>query len=327
MTQNELIRYIRQSPLFSDVKLPPHSNRGVIDQNSALVWSHLDYLSASYEGAPYNSDTGHVRLPVPNDWFREDFRVQPIAGYSRGMQLRPYGSIYWSEGQENRGSLLVLGGVDLNGIRREFAVSDEEILARINAPARNITRLDFCANIDRGSPTDLIKHWKKGKVKARGKKPWERRNYDDWGGRTIYFGSEKSDKLLRCYNKAAQLHLEGGTWTRIELQLRGSPAGRIQKDMSQEGVKRVGKQAIRDFVNAPDLEWYQQALEDAETELTLTPAKNSSFIRWLNEQVGPAIAKRIEAKSELGAIGAWLSDMVALMPSLDGVIDDSRDDH
>jgi len=45
-------------------------------------------------------------------------------------------------------------------------------------------------------------------------------NEDDPKGRTLYLGSRKSEKFLRCYQKGRQLGDPESTWVRVELQVR-----------------------------------------------------------------------------------------------------------
>jgi hypothetical protein len=308
--QNELIRYLRQHELFETLELPSPSNRGVIQTPEVpLVWSHLDYLSASYIDPPEQRMGKSWRLPINNHWWRADYQVSPVKPYRYGVALNPAGTLYWSDSQKNSGSLLVLGGGDMARLRREMSVSDEEIMAVVNAQARNITRLDFCSNIDRGDPRELLENWREGKVKARGKVPYYYGNEEERAGFTVYFGKPQSDKMMRVYDKAAQLKMLDGIWTRIELQVNGSPAGRMLTDMCQNGAKIVGKQAMRSFVSAPDLNWYNEALEGEDIDLRLTPAKETKFMNWLNNQVGPAIRKRIDADMHLSEITDWIDDM------------------
>lgn len=311
LPQNELLRYLRQTPMFADIELPPDSNRGVIQtDNIPLVWSHLDYFSASYDDRPSRRKHGGYALPVPNDWFSLDYQIPGIGRYSRGYRMTPCGAFYWSETSKKGGSFVVFAGDDMLTVRSLLDKSGEEFLARMRAMARNVTRLDFCTNIDAGHPDELLREWKAGRVKAYGKKPWKVENFEDQPGYTLYFGKPTSDKMLRCYDKAAALQLQGGVWTRIELQITGKPAEGIVTDMCSKGVKVVGKQAIRDFVKAPKLRWWQDALDGDEVELLLTPGKQTDFMKWLHQQVGPAILKRYRADEHREEIASWVQSVV-----------------
>jgi hypothetical protein len=223
--------------------------------------------------------------------------------------MSPCGNFYWSESSKTGGSFVVFAGDDMLTVRNLLDKSGEEFLARMNAPARNVTRIDFCTNIDAGHPDELLKEWQAGRVKSYGKKPWRVENFEDQPGYTLYFGKPQSDKMLRCYDKAAALQLPGGVWTRIELQLTGKPAAGIVSDMCQKGVKVVGKQAIRDFVKAPKLEWWRDALEGEEVELLLTPAKQTDFMKWLHEQVRPAVLKHYRAGEHQEGIVSWVQSL------------------
>jgi hypothetical protein len=49
-------------------------------------------------------------------------------------------------------------------------------------------------------------------------------NTDRHYGITVYYGSPQSDRLLRVYDKAAQMNVKSGHWVRTEMQVRNKPS-------------------------------------------------------------------------------------------------------
>lgn len=313
MSQSELIRYLHQAEMFADRNYPLSSNRGVIDPETPLVWSHLDYLSLTYDYPARMFASRFYDTPLPKDWFDWRGKEAGISWYRQAARLDPAGTLFWNDGEKGVGSLAVFSGSDLIQIRNAHHTDDKEILQRLARNARNVTRLDFCTNIDAGDPDELWKWHEAGKVKARGKKPRRDENFGSGNGYTLYYGARGADKVLRVYDKIAELKLDGGVWTRIELQLRNKPAKALADTMLRNDLKASGKTAIRAFCDPVGLSWYQDAVESDNIEMNLTPAKETSFERWLSEQVGPAIEKRIEGGESVGFIAEWLEKYIRIV--------------
>lgn len=325
MHENEAKRYIRQEPL-PGIGYPHPSNRGVTDTSTPLVWSHLDYFSGTF---PYPEMGRRSRVPLTPFW-RQWFDVQDeIAGvgwYRSGAKLYPAGRLYWHGAERSRGSYLVMAGEDLAVFRDVHKVTDQQFLQKMMLSSQTVSRLDFCTNIEAGHPRETRKQFKQGKAKTRVKTCLRNDETGKRNGYTMYFGAHGSDKMLRVYDKIAQLRLDGGVWTRIELQLRNEPAQKMAEIMRGEDLKAAGKTAIRDFVDFPELPWYQLAVQSDNIEMNLTPRKETNFMRWLNEQVGPGIEKRIRAGKEVREIAEWLAGMNDLLRAHYGVIEDSKND-
>jgi hypothetical protein len=197
-------------------------------------------------------------------------------------------------------------------------INDDQLLKQLMPAARSFTRIDFATSIDRGHPDEILKHFNEGKARTRIRSAERRDNHGAKRGYTVYLGSRDSDKYIRCYDKAAELKLLHVVLTRIEMQCTQEPANRMAKEMMRSGVKKVGKQAIRNFVQFPEIEWWGQATEGDDIDLQLTPAKESSHARWLNEQVLPAIEKRYRAGQEIEAIEEFTRKLLRLQ----GVLED-----
>lgn len=72
---------------------------------------------------------------------------------------------------------------------------------------------------------------------------------------TIYFGSEKSDRLLRIYNKALQMNLPDTYWIRLEFQLRNDNATSFYLNWvehQKEGIGYLYRGIMLDYLRFVD---------------------------------------------------------------------------
>lgn len=103
---------------------------------------------------------------------------------------------------------------------------------------------------------------------------------------TIYFGSEKSDRLLRIYNKALQMNLPDTYWIRLEFQLRNDNATSFYLNWVEHHKEGIGylyrgimldylrfvdgdpdkvkeSKALKHQKRLPTAKWWAQLLDDA----------------------------------------------------------------
>lgn len=313
MPQSEAVRYIRQLGLpFADCIAP--SNRDAIDPSIPLVFSHLDYLSIMYPYPAMLPDGDLPLLPLPNDVFQLRAAGRGIRHWRRSAEMLPAGHFYWNDGEREQGSYAVFAGQDLGLLRARLKMTDDDLLPRLLHNATNVTRIDFAINIEAGDPGQCREEFERGGAVTRVKTAHDRQNFAGSPGRTVYFGSEKSYKLLRVYDKAAELkRLADFVLTRIELQVSKAPADRLAQVMRRHGVRETGKTAIREFIDFPDLGWYQDAVSGPHVDMQLTPVRQADFMTWLDTLVGPAIEKRIEAGEFHAEIRDWLHALYELL--------------
>lgn len=307
--ENELKEYLIQHPLPGDgggvaCNTPP------TDSNKYTVFSHMDYLTLRY-GEPMRSPLdAFPRYPFPEDLFIPHEMTHGAMGYRYGMKMKPAGTFYWAGTSRDMGSVLSLQGDDLTTARDKLKTDDDTLLQRLLFKAEAVTRLDFCTNINAGSPADCNLHWDAGQIKTRAKKGLGYVAKGEAKGDTCRVGSDKSNKFVRIYDKAAELKLLHEVLTRIELQTRHSQADRLAKVMAEHGVKATGKSVIKSFVDFPLLDWYQAAVHTSDTvNASLKPREKGNTARWLRDYVGPAIRKSYERGEYTAEIRDWLYEM------------------
>lgn len=87
----------------------------------------------------------------------------------------------------------------------------------------HISRIDIACDVDDGSiPIDLVQKYSRAELYVCKSKVLPDVRY--MRTEEVYFGSPRSDRLLRIYNKALEMCLEGVDWTRFEFQLRNDNA-------------------------------------------------------------------------------------------------------
>lgn len=307
--ENELFEYLTQHPL-------PHDSGGVAcntpptPSQQYMVFSHLDYATIRY-GAPMRSPLdAFPRYPFPEDLFRPDEMTHGAMGYRYGMRLKPAGVYYWQGHTKDMGSILDFHGDDLTQVRSVLRIDDDALLQRLMFKAEAVTRLDFCTNINAGNVADCSKAWDEGHIKTRARKGLDYVPKGEAIGATCRVGSDKSNKFVRIYDKAAELKLLHEVLTRIELQTRHGQAHRMAHVMLDSGVKATGKSVIRTFVDFPKIDWYQAALHTADTiNASLKPREKGNTAKWLQDYVGPAIRKSYERGEYTTEIRDWLYQM------------------
>jgi hypothetical protein len=90
---------------------------------------------------------------------------------------------------------------------------------------------------------------------------------------------------LRWVHKAQQVKSLWDTWLRIEEQPRKKYANALSEDMVKHGRTAAGDMKIKSLMNADCMPVIQNALDNADIELTPTPRPESSWEKWMNEQV------------------------------------------
>lgn len=317
LQENELKSYIQQLGMsFPDY--PSASNRGVITTPENTVFSNIDFIQATFE-APRKHDGGGMFLPFLSEVFTLTRERHGIKNYRYGSDMSPAGTFFWNTENDVQPGYMVLTGDDLGLIRARSGMGDDDLINLLKKPARRFTRIDFATTIDAGHPMAVLDAFNT-KKRPKGEREvitraQSARRIDLHGkrqGYTVYIGSEKSDKFIRCYDKAAELKMLHTVLTRIEMQTGGDVAHRLAHAMAYGGVKIAGKQAVRDFCQFPKLGWWGDAMNGEDMDLQLTPAKTTSFAKWLSEQVYPAIEKRVIAGQEQDAIESFTRAVVAL---------------
>lgn len=142
-------------------------------------------------------------------------------GYDRYTQRISFGSISILYGGMNEGVMLDMSGQGCRDFETYGNGDYDALFQHVvdNPDQMNITRLDIACDDKEGIlPIDeMIQDYIAEKFVSR-----SRDHKIEMGskGKSIYFGSRKSNIMIRIYDKAAERGLKGEHWIRVEMQLR-----------------------------------------------------------------------------------------------------------
>jgi hypothetical protein len=171
-------------------------------------------------------------------------------------------------------------------------------LLRHNYPERyHYTRLDCAFDDVPFTPAEVEAAITSGHVRSLAKResmrvyksPFEPRENGDLGTYTVDFGSRKSERMMRVYDRRG--------FTRLELELKDRRADLVAKeilgssDICDWGPIAIGH--LRDFVSF-QTEWWDEFVQDVgRAWATVTTPREISEARttaWLRRQVSPALS-------------------------------------
>lgn len=247
----------------------------------------LDWLAVTFPAGISPNDT----MPLPKlglTWVKTG---KPMNGYETRL-TNDYGAILLMDGDERQGVHLVLTGETL-AQTRTAGITDRAICHHVTANDGKLTRLDVAIDIFAGKLTvgDFARAYTAGRLKspAKGATHLERLTEPD---ETFYLGSRASERFFRAYNKGAQMGADDTNWLRLELELKKARAnGVAQAIVAEDNTRRVINRAIGDFVQMTDSEELNEVLNDQSDPLPAEGRKLHNTMRWLLEQVAPAVAR------------------------------------
>lgn len=223
------------------------------------ISSHIDKQNISFRYC----ETLAEMLPLEGALFEVAEEMRPFPFYDQAYRLK-CGAIANLSKSRDQGGRLDLGGEVFQELRLA-GISDTEWLELSNTLPRKkwTTRIDYCFNVHGGEPSfveETLAEWdtkdkERCKTKLRGEPRINdnRRNKD---GMTIYYGSEKGEKLIRIYDKAAEMNLLSEAWTRVELQLKKPHSAAFVTDAADHDLATVGRSWLLDLIDFPQLGWW-----------------------------------------------------------------------
>src|SRR3989304_2492897 len=120
--------------------------------------------------------------------------------------------------------------------------------------------------------------------------------------------------MMRAYNKGAQMGYLLQAWYRVELETKQGQAQRLTVNISNYGVEKMAKAAIKEFANVQGVGWWDEMLDASvefprreeekpirKTEAWLCDTVLKSIIK-LKKQHPDAFMRVIEAYKEAGVL-------------------------
>lgn len=192
------------------------------------------------------------------------------------------------------GNQLQLSGGALASLRLEWGATDFELLKHVSDHNGRLSRIDLAIDIRNGklTPMHFYRAAKRKVIKSTAKAfDYIRGHEDGIDGMTFYLGKRASERYVRCYDKAAEMHIvDGEAHLRLEMELKGLRAKMTQGAALQHGVSAVTNAQFNDF-----MQWSHPEFKDAVSglgcELDAAPRKQTNTERWLMETVVGSLAK------------------------------------
>jgi hypothetical protein len=132
-------------------------------------------------------------------------------------------------------------------------------------------------------------------------------------GETIYVGSRVSEQFLRIYDKAAEQG-ERGNWKRIELELKGSRAMTMARELAINDIDYAQERTrtmIKAFVDFPLPAWKEII---GNTAIGIGKAQDNlpNTRGWLLTQCAPRLARYIHETGDEAILASFLDVMAAV---------------
>lgn len=204
---------------------PRPTNRGVVNTERGERTSEalIDWV----EWTEHETSVDDVCSALASDWTEGD---RGAMGYLRSKVAQ--GITVFYRGRAGMGVHVRVPGAACRALEASGVVADWELfLTRMLVRGRSLTRLDVALDDRSGSVTvdRCYRELKAGHVVDRFRRRSAPEYLDGLGNtesRTLYFGSLKSDLVVRFYDKAKETKTPG-PWTRVELETRNDHAAAL----------------------------------------------------------------------------------------------------
>lgn len=229
-------------------------------------------------------------LPTNREGFGEGTPRRPQRPYTASKQYGPL-QVCWHPGHPEFRQLHVLSGDGMAQVRQ--LQPDVETIAWALATGGKITRLDIAIDIvgsEVSDPYQVKQSIDMGIARAttRSVSVVDKWVGDYRAGYTVYLGARQSERMLRVYDKGAEMGVEGNI-TRIEIETKGSVAGLLAGEIVEDGTLRPGAREIERMCD-PALPWWDSAMTYATPGQTVSVGrKKTNGEKWLYEVALPAV--------------------------------------
>lgn len=261
----------------------------------------IDWLQVTYP-----SDAKQILIDHP--LFKSKHECNPLRGYKKAEILECGATVHWNPDRPEMGIHVQMTGKVLQTIRPE--ITDQQLLFKIIPYVKKVSRLDFAIDTEWQTDfNDLERHAEIDNV-AKTRLGYYARITSPTGN-TMYWGSPKSDKRVRIYDKRGEMGIDGPPMTRLELQLRNDKAMTMAKNIVNNGLEKGGLAYLRDtfdcFYNPLTHQWGDFTIG----ELIKYEDKQDNWESWILGSVAGSLFKRHHRKSNEEAIEAFFRLMKA----------------
>lgn len=236
-------------------------------------------------------------------------QVTPRYGYKTAWKDRNGALVY--QGGNADSVHLVFSGSVLNNLRAQ-TVTIQDMLRLVKDVGARVTRLDIAADwkdpgvevvtlrdiIDSGNATLNVVRW--SYLESENK------------GQTLYIGSRASDRMLRIYNKRAELARKSVEtevdWIRVEVELKDDQAAQAANALLDNSLGSVLVAHITRCIAFPYCKPWTALIEALPAPTLIMPSVvgKSNTDKWLFEVVLPILRKRL---ADPGFEHAWMAHL------------------
>jgi len=202
---------------------------------------------------------------------------------------------------------IILNGGTLANLDLQYGTSPFEIVRNLSQDAK-VSRIDVALDIMDGSLSfdELADDLQSGRAETRAKEINRFEGLKN-NGDTIYVGSPRARKRLRIYDKAAEAHLDGMEWTRIELQSRQKYAQAVVRKITADDFDvSVIPGLIMGFCDFPSNGQWTSVFHGMPVVLSVPRPESDKTLDWLIRQVAPALARLQYEKPHLNAFSVFM---------------------
>lgn len=244
-----------------------------------------------------------------------DFIELDRGNYGYKRQIANGNVRIYSDGKEDMGIHIQLSGQGCRQVEESLNGDWLTLFKKIIEAEGTFSRCDIAID-DKTGVLDIKKIQKKTEKKEYVSRfnSWSIntscKNDSDKYGKSVYFGSAKSDIRLRFYDKAVEQGVEGH-WIRTELQLRDERANvAIRLYLSGKTIGDIVTGVLKNYIRFVDpssdsnkrrwktSKFWDEFIADAEI-LKLTEGQKERTLddvyTWINKSVGPSLALLVKA--------------------------------
>jgi len=274
-----------------------NSQSGITSTNALEVSAHIDWISVTVSHHTMREATHGVVL-------YDDFKLPFVAargtmGYVAARRYASGAIVQWHPAHPKMGVHVSYPAQALEYAANNFGVSQHDILAQLTAFGR-VSRLDMCVDVKNVEIDiqQIHKDAKSGKIKTRAKQfdyVESAKAGNERGAATTYIGSmHKRKKLLRIYDKGAQLNLDHFK-TRFELEVHGLPAQNAAKVLMKapESMAENIHGMITGYADFTGTKAGKYLSSDIAIKLAHPQYQKSKTANWLIDTVAKSLAKEV----------------------------------
>ncbi len=213
-------------------------------------------------------------------------------GYDVAQQTEDGVVVLMSSTRKDMGVHIIVGATALVNHEVRTGVASVRLLKAMVETGGNVRRIDLCLDVrgDNFKIRELVKQYQKGNIRTRARGGTVITNVGE-PGRTLYIGRRGSRKLLRIYDKAAQLRLDEN-WTRIELELRRDAARQAANILlSSSSWQNEIPQLIKGFCDFEHCSQWRSVIGQKEIAIIQPIVEDSKTRKWLLDVCAVSIAK------------------------------------